>query len=78
MDSDRDRTDDDVRTRETKDSSTHAETGAPGAYGPPEVGERGNPQRDPESGVPREEVEPEPGDIDPKDDPSMGKETRGG
>jgi hypothetical protein len=71
-------TDDAAREREAKDSSTRSESGSPGAYGPPEHGERGNPQRDPESGVPRESVESEPGDIKPTDDPEMGKETRGG
>ena len=73
-----DKTDDEVREREAKDSSTSSESGSPGAYGPPESGERGDPQRDPESGVPREPVKPEPGDIKPTDDPEMGKETRGG
>ena len=72
------KSDDEAREREAKDSSTRGEGGSPGAYGPPETGERGNPQRDPESGVPREPVESEPGDIEPTDDPEMGKETRGG
>jgi hypothetical protein len=75
---DEEKTGDELRDREAKDSSTRSETGSPGAYGPPEVGERGDPQRDPESGVPREEAQSEPGDIEPDDDPSMGKETRGG
>ena len=73
-----DKTSDEQRQREAKDSTTRSEPGSPGAYGPPELGERANPQRDPESGVPRETPEPEPGDIDPNDDPEMGKETRGG
>jgi hypothetical protein len=75
---DADKTKDEVREREAKDSSTRSETGSPGAYGPPEHGERANPQRDPESGVPRDPIESEPGDMDPKDDPTLGKETRGG
>lgn len=72
------KTGDELRDREAKDSSTHADTGSGGAYGPPEVGERGDPQRDSESGVPREPVEEEPGDLSPEDQPGMGKETHGG
>lgn len=75
---DADKTGDELREREAKDSTTRSETGGPGSYGPPEVGERGDPQREPESGVPREPVEEEPGDIKATDDPEMGRETRGG
>ena len=72
------KTGDELRQREAKDSTTSMDTGSAGAYGPPEVGERGDPQRDPESGVPRDPVKPEPGDIDPADEPGMGKDTHGG
>ena len=77
MEGDKD-TEDAQREREAKDSGTRAHTGGPANYGPPEFGERSDPKKDPESGVPREPVKPEPGDIAPKDDPEMGKETRGG
>lgn len=57
------------------DSSTRSEHGSGGGHGPPETGERGDPDR--ESSDSSEPVK-EPGDIEPTDDPEMGKETRGG
>ena len=42
------------------------------------AGAKGDPQRDAESGVPREPAPEEERDIDPEDDPELGKETRGG
>lgn len=72
------KTRDEQRQQEAKDTSTDSAQGSGGAHGPPMTGERGDPKRDPESGVPREEAKPEPGDIKPTDDPEMGKETRGG
>lgn len=73
-----DDTKDEVREREAKDSTNRSEGGAPGAYGVPEHGERADPQRDPQSDVPRDPVPSEPGDTEAKDDPTIGKETRGG
>ena len=58
-----------------KDSDTRSEHGSGGGHGPPETGERGDPQRDSESGDP---VEAEPGDIAPADQPGQGKDTHGG
>ena len=72
------KTRDEQRQQEAKDTSTDFDLGSGGGHGPPATGERGDPKRDPESGVPREEAKPEPGDIKPTDDPEMGKETRGG
>ena len=65
------------RQQEAKDTSTDFDLGSGGGHGPPATGERGDPKRDPESGVPRERPEPEPGDLDAKDDPTLGKETHG-
>ena len=65
------------RQQEAKDTSTDFDLGSGGGHGPPATGERGDPKRDPESGVPREQAGPEPGDMDPEDDPTLGKETRG-
>ncbi len=70
-------TNEEQRNRETKDTSTD-DLGSESAYGPPSFGERGDPKRDPESGVPREEPGSEPGDLAATDDPNMGKESRGG
>ncbi len=64
--------------QEAQDTSTDFDLGSGGAHGPPVTGERGDPKRDPESGVPREEPESEPGDMAPTDDPTLGKDTHGG
>ncbi len=71
------KTGDETREREAKDTTTDWDTGSGGGYGPPNVGERGDPQRDPESKADREPVKSEPGDIPPTEDPTLGKETHG-
>ena len=71
-------TNEEQRKREAQDVTTDHDLGSGGAYGPPVTGERGDPKRDPESGVPREEPDSEPGDIKPTDDPTLGKDTHGG
>ena len=71
-------TNEEQRKREAKDMTTDHDLGSGGAYGPPVLGERGDPKRDPESGVPREEAKSEPGDMAPADQPGQGKETHGG
>ncbi len=77
MDDDK-KTGDKLRENEATDNTTDWDTGSGGAYGPPEMGERGDPQRDPESGVPREPAKKEPGDLEPADQPGIGKDTHGG
>lgn len=71
-------TNEEQRKREAKDMTTDHDLGSGGAYGPPVTGERGDPKRDPESGVPREPAKSEPGDMAPADQPGQGKETHGG
>ncbi len=70
-------TNEEQRKREVKDSTTDHDLGSGGAYGPPVFGERGDPKRDAESGVPREPAQSEPGDLEPADQPGQGKETHG-
>jgi len=65
-------------TREATDPTVRAESGGPGAYGPPEAGAKGDPKRDDESGLPREDPPADEREIDNPDDPEMGQETRGG
>ncbi len=73
----REHADDEIRNREAVDSSSEDSGGSGGAWGPPVLGEKANRDRDAESLVDREPVEAEEGDIPPKDDPSLGRETRG-
>lgn len=65
-------------TREATDPTVRAEGGSPGGYGPPESGAKGDPKRDDESGLPREDPPGDEREIDDTEDPELGTETRGG